>query len=89
MSECLHTVETYCFSQDEQHIALDVRQSRIFAISLLEREILAAPEGVPVERLHVLLGQRYRDTEISRALERLRKRNLLLPHPAPPEKLSA
>ena len=89
MSECLHTVETYCFSQDEQHIALDVRQSRIFTISLLEREILAAPEGVPVERLHVLLGQRYPDTEISRALERLRKHNLLLSRPAPPEKVNA
>jgi uncharacterized protein len=89
MSECLHPVETHCFSQDEQHIALDVRRSRIFAISLLEWEILAAPEGIPVEALHVLLGQRYPDTEISHALERLRKHNLFLSHPAPPEKVSA
>jgi uncharacterized protein len=89
MPECLHAVETHCFSQDEQHIALDVRRSRIFALSLLEREILAAPEGAPVETLHVLLGQRYSDSEIRRALERSRKRNLLLSHPAPPEEVSA
>jgi uncharacterized protein len=89
MSECLHPVETHCFRQDEQHIALDVRRSRIFAISLLEWEILAAPEGAPVETLHVLLGQRYPDTEISHALERLRKHNLLLSHPARLEKVGA
>jgi uncharacterized protein len=88
-SECLHRVETYCFSQDEQHMVLDVRHSRSFALSPLEREILAAPEGAPLETLPVFLGQRYPDTEICRALERLRKRNLLLSRSAPPEKAGA
>lgn len=87
MSECLHTVETHCFSQDGQHILLDVRRSRFFAITPLEREILAAPEGIPMETLHVRLGQMYQDTEISRALERLRKRGLLLSHPASPSEV--
>ena len=58
----------------------------MFASSALEHEILAAPQGAPVEGLYVLLGQRYTGAEISGALERLRKRNLLLSPAAPSEK---
>ena len=89
MPECLHKVENHCFREHAQHFVLDVRRSRVFASSLLEQEILAAPEGAPLEALPVLLGQKYEETEISRALERLRKRNLLLSHPAPLEKATA
>lgn len=94
MPECLHAVENHCFSQDEQHIVLDVRQNRFFAVSPLEREMLgavsaAAPAGVPVETLYALLRQRRPDTGINRALERLSKHSLLLTHPAPPGKMDA
>ena len=94
MSERLHAVENHCFSQDEQHIALDVRQNRFFAVSPLKREILtavseAAPAGVPVQTLHTLLRPSHPDTEISRALEELSKHGLLLSHPAMPGKVAA
>lgn len=86
MSECLHTVETHCFSQDGQHMVLDVRQSRVLGISFLEREILAAPQSLPLEMLPVLLGRRYPDAEIGRALVRLRKHKFVLPQPAAGQK---
>lgn len=87
MSECLHALETHCFCQDQQHMVLHIRQNRVFPISLLEREILAVPDGFPSGNLRVHLSERYSDAEISRAVDRLKKRGLLLSHPAHPEKL--
>jgi uncharacterized protein len=82
--ECLHKVETHCFSQNGCHILLDVRQSKFFAITPSGRDILAAQEGTPLETLREELRQRYGDAEISRALKRLRERGVLLPYPMPP-----
>lgn len=89
MSECLHTVETHYFSQDGCDILLDVRQSRFFAITPLEREILAAREGIPLETLCGELRQTHEDAEINRALERLKERSVLLPYPTPPVETDA
>jgi len=84
MSEYLHKVEDHCFGQDGRHILLDVRQSRFFAITSLGRDILAAQEGILLKTLREELTRTHEHTEISRALDRLRKRGILLPHPAPP-----
>ena len=89
MLERLYKVENHCFREDAQHIALDVRQSRIHAVSPLEREILTEPEGAPLGPLRARLGERFPDEEISSALERLMKRKLLLSNAAPPEKMGA
>ena len=84
MSECLHKAETHCFCQDGRHMLLDVRQSRLVTITHLERDILAAPEATPLETLRQELRRAHEAEEISRALERLRARGVLLPHPTPP-----
>jgi uncharacterized protein len=82
--ERLHKVETHCFSQNGCHIVLDVRQSKFFAITPLERDVLAAQEGIPLGTLREELRRRYGDAEINCALKKLKECGVLLPHPTPP-----
>lgn len=82
MGERLCPVEIHCFSQDGRHILLHVSQSRFFALTPAEREVLAALKGTPLETWRDELRGTYDDAEIGRALECLRKRGLLLLHTA-------
>lgn len=85
----LHKVETHRFDRDGQLLSLDVRRSRLFVLGPCEREVLDAPEGTPLDELAGRLGTRHPASEVGSALERLRKRDLVLPQPAPPEEPGA
>jgi len=82
----MHKVKTHCFSQDGRHILLDVQQSRFFTITPLEREILAAPQGTPLETLRDELRRTHEDAEIGQAMARLKEHGILVRYPTTPIK---
>ncbi len=83
MSERLHKAEIHCFSQDGRHILLDVRQSRVFGITPLERDILTAPQGTPLEALLYELRKEHEAGKIERALESLKGLGIIAFEPLP------
>lgn len=85
MSERLHKAEIHCFSQDGRHILLDVRRSKVFDITPLERDILASSEGTPLEALGYELNRAHKgNEEVERALERLQELGVIAFEPTPP-----
>lgn len=86
MDGSLYKVDIHIFNQDGHHIALNVRESRFFTITTLEHEILSllTRDVSSLETLCYRLGRDHAVTEVHRALERLKRKGLLLTNQAAP-----
>jgi uncharacterized protein len=77
----VHKPELHLFRHQARWYCLDVARTRFGPLTLLEREILALPEGTPVPQVVQQLGERHGREAVQGALTELERRRLLLDGP--------
>jgi uncharacterized protein len=77
----VHKPELHLFRHQKRWYCLDVARTRFGPLTLLEREILALPEGTPIPQVDQQLGDRHGREAAQGALTELERRRLLLDGP--------